>query len=286
MPCNVDIATQEILKLAEAADPAGVRTMGVLTKPDLVHEKATQRAVVELVEGKKNQIKLGYYIVKNRSADDETSSLADRAEGETDFFTAPPWSLISERCGTNALRSRLSSLLVHISKKELPNVCTEIEEKYSRCKENLESMGAPRSEHFTQRQYLGKIASSFQTITQAALTAHYHGSKHFNNEPRLRLVTRMLNLNFDFAENFSKNGHRYSLGSEHDDTAKPKKKTQILRERLYLYAELQNVIEPEAFEYDEELKNPGFPPETMLSRIKEAFQSCRGPELGTVSRLS
>jgi hypothetical protein len=32
MPCNVDIATQEILKLAEVANPSGIRTMGVPIK--------------------------------------------------------------------------------------------------------------------------------------------------------------------------------------------------------------------------------------------------------------
>jgi hypothetical protein len=36
IPCNVDIATQEILERAEEVDPDGIRTLGVLTKPDLV----------------------------------------------------------------------------------------------------------------------------------------------------------------------------------------------------------------------------------------------------------
>ena len=60
MPCNVDIATQEILKLAVAADPEGTRTMGVLTKPDLALEKATRGAVLDLVRGKRSNLKLGY----------------------------------------------------------------------------------------------------------------------------------------------------------------------------------------------------------------------------------
>jgi hypothetical protein len=38
LPCNVDVTTQEILEMAERADPEGVRTIGVLTKPDLVTE--------------------------------------------------------------------------------------------------------------------------------------------------------------------------------------------------------------------------------------------------------
>ena len=53
MPCNVDIATQEILKLTEAADPEGTRTIGVLTKPDLATETATCDAVMDLVLGRR-----------------------------------------------------------------------------------------------------------------------------------------------------------------------------------------------------------------------------------------
>lgn len=33
---NVDIATQEILLMAKEVDPQGQRTLGVLTKPDLI----------------------------------------------------------------------------------------------------------------------------------------------------------------------------------------------------------------------------------------------------------
>ncbi len=51
VPANVDIATQEILKMAEKCDTKGERTLGVLTKPDLVDRGAENR-VVDLVEGK------------------------------------------------------------------------------------------------------------------------------------------------------------------------------------------------------------------------------------------
>ena len=51
IPANVDIATQEILKMAENCDKNGQRTLGVLTKPDLV-DKGAEPSVVDLVEGK------------------------------------------------------------------------------------------------------------------------------------------------------------------------------------------------------------------------------------------
>ena len=43
MPANVDIATQEIVHMAELADPHRKRTLGVLTKPDLVDKGAEDK---------------------------------------------------------------------------------------------------------------------------------------------------------------------------------------------------------------------------------------------------
>ena len=50
IPANVDIATQEILKMAKKCDPNGERTLGVLTKPDLV-DRGAENPVVRLVQG-------------------------------------------------------------------------------------------------------------------------------------------------------------------------------------------------------------------------------------------
>jgi Dynamin family len=55
IPCNVDIATQEILERAEEVDPEGIRTLGVLTKPDLV-DKGAEMTVVDLIEGRRHQL--------------------------------------------------------------------------------------------------------------------------------------------------------------------------------------------------------------------------------------
>lgn len=124
IPCNVDIATQEILKLAKDADPQGSRTMGVLTKPDLAPERAMQQNILDLILGKRQDLKLGYCVVKNRGADDENSTLQMRNDAEKAFFRKDPWSAVasSGRVGMPALKVRLRELLMDISKREFPTV--------------------------------------------------------------------------------------------------------------------------------------------------------------------
>ena len=63
---NVDIATQDILEKAEEVDHECIRTLGVLTKPDLV-DKGAEKNVIDLVEGRKHQLKLGWHVLRNAS---------------------------------------------------------------------------------------------------------------------------------------------------------------------------------------------------------------------------
>ena len=50
IPSNVDIATVDILERASKADPSGVRTIGVLTKPDLIGA-GNEDEVMQVLQG-------------------------------------------------------------------------------------------------------------------------------------------------------------------------------------------------------------------------------------------
>ncbi|PVH92496.1 hypothetical protein DM02DRAFT_699546 [Periconia macrospinosa] len=64
IPANVDIATQEILNTAKDVDPQGQRTLGVLTKTDLV-DSGAEKDVLDLMHGKKHKLRLGYCMARN-----------------------------------------------------------------------------------------------------------------------------------------------------------------------------------------------------------------------------
>jgi hypothetical protein len=284
MPCNVDITTQEILKLADEADPSGIRTMGVLTKPDLATEKATKDAAMDLLLGRRNVLKLGYHVVKNRSADDQNSTLPARLADERVFFAALPWSSIPDRCGITALQTRLRELLMLISRKELGPVKLEIEGRLRKRRAELEIMGPARDDSNAQRQFLGKLAARFQTITQSALNGYYAGDNMFNQtEPNLKLITKVVKLNEVFSDTFWKRGHKQHFGATWDDDGEASygSSTDSIPFKVPLseYPELNNIIQTEDYTCPGPLKGP------IMSLIEEVFESSRGPELGTVSAL-
>jgi replication fork clamp-binding protein CrfC len=66
-PANQDIANSDALKLARRVDPFGERTIGVLTKIDIM-DKGTN--CLDIIQGKTYPLKLGYVGVVNRSQND------------------------------------------------------------------------------------------------------------------------------------------------------------------------------------------------------------------------
>ncbi len=125
IPANVDIATQEILSMAEKYDGDGHRTLGVLTKPDLV-DIGAETQVLELVEGKRHKLNLGWCMVRNLGQGQLSDPNSDRAAVEARFFSdRSPWNkLDKERVGVAALRSRLQEILASNIRREFPKVCT------------------------------------------------------------------------------------------------------------------------------------------------------------------
>merc|ERR1712172_331681 len=66
-PANIDIATSDALNLAKSVDPEGLRTIGVLTKLDLMDEGTDAR---DVLENKLLPLRRGYVGVVNRSQKD------------------------------------------------------------------------------------------------------------------------------------------------------------------------------------------------------------------------
>uniref|UniRef100_A0A8C4X528 Interferon-induced GTP-binding protein Mx-like n=1 Tax=Erpetoichthys calabaricus TaxID=27687 RepID=A0A8C4X528_ERPCA len=87
VPSNVDIATTEALKMAKEFDPTGQRTLGILTKPDLI-DKGNEENIVDIVRNLVIELKKGYMIVKCRGQQDikKKLSLEEAIQNERVFF--------------------------------------------------------------------------------------------------------------------------------------------------------------------------------------------------------
>jgi hypothetical protein len=281
IPCNIDAATQEILKFASEADPHGKRTMGVLTKPDLVTEAATRMTVMDLLQGRRSKLKLGYFVVKNRSADDSASTTQQRTASEIGFFAGYPWADAVGRCGIASLRERLRQLLMGISTKEFPHLKSEVQGLLRSHKSDLETMGSTRADEASQRMHLGKLATRFQTVIRAALGGNYASDTIFQSHPDLKLITKVMKLNENFSDTFWRRGHQHHFSphwsDEGDTRFCPKSATPPFEIDHSEYDELNGIIEPEHYACPKPSAG------SIMDMIQDVYESSRGPELGTVS---
>uniref|UniRef100_A0A672NHT0 Interferon-induced GTP-binding protein Mx-like n=1 Tax=Sinocyclocheilus grahami TaxID=75366 RepID=A0A672NHT0_SINGR len=130
VPCNVDIATTEALRMAQGVDPDGLRTLAILTKPDLI-DKGAEADILQVLQGKVVPLKKGYTIVRCRGQSDinENVSLVEATRQEKEFFSAPvstSYLLEEQRATIPCLSTRLTKELVGHIKSSLPSLRDQI----------------------------------------------------------------------------------------------------------------------------------------------------------------
>lgn len=86
---NQDMATSDALKLAKEVDPEGLRTIGVITKLDLMDEGTDAK---DILENKVIPLRRGYIGVINRSQKDIDGKKDIKAavEAERKYFMSHP----------------------------------------------------------------------------------------------------------------------------------------------------------------------------------------------------
>ncbi|KAL9011169.1 MAG: hypothetical protein Q9173_003963 [Seirophora scorigena] len=206
---NVDIANQEILDMAERCDPDGQRTLGVLTKPDLI-DRGAEGSVLDLLQGTAHKLNLGWSMVKNPSQEDlNREEEIDRHCAERAFFRIKaPWCTVDkDRVGTDSLRLRLVELLTEIVRKEFNNVRTDVNQALKTSEKKLKALGPSRETKEQQRRYLQTLATRFQEMTAWAIEAQYSSDDAFDLNYDLRLATEVVNRNQSFSDDVRHKGH-------------------------------------------------------------------------------
>ncbi|XP_012717641.2 interferon-induced GTP-binding protein Mx [Fundulus heteroclitus] len=171
VPSNVDIATTEALQMAKQVDPFGERTLGVLTKPDLV-DKGTEETVLNTVHNEVIPLKKGYMIVKCRGQKEilENLSLAEALERENAFFNDHAYfqPLLYEGLATvPKLAEKLTLELVNHIQRSLPKLEEQMETKLKETQAKLDKLGFGPPSDSTER--LGFLIDRVTAFTQDAI---------------------------------------------------------------------------------------------------------------------
>jgi dynamin GTPase len=139
-PANQDLANSDALKLARHVDPSGKRTIGVITKLDLMDDGTN---ALNIFEGKLCPLRKGYIGIVNRSQKeiDGNKKIEDALKKEQEFFLNSPYKHLMQKMGSQYLQNYLSKELMSHIGNTFPQLLSSLEGKLEEISDELRALG-------------------------------------------------------------------------------------------------------------------------------------------------
>ncbi|XP_027362013.1 dynamin-related protein 12A-like isoform X3 [Abrus precatorius] len=197
-PANQDLATSDAIKISREVDPTGERTMGVLTKIDLM-DKGTD--AVEMLEGRAFRLKYPWVGVVNRSQADinkNVDMIAARHREREYFSSTPEYKHLAHRMGSEHLAKMLSKHLEAVIKSKIPGIQSLISKTIAELEAELSRLGKPIAADDGGKLYaIMEICRSFDQIFKEHLDGVRPGGDKIYNVFDNQLPAALKRLQFD-----------------------------------------------------------------------------------------
>jgi hypothetical protein len=212
-----DYSNQPILDMAKAIDPNGLRTLGIITKPDRI--EGSPAAFISLAKNETvgAQFALGWHVLKNRSEAERNVSHEERNRIEREYLSSTMWSeLPLEHGGIDALVSRLSTLLLQRFMSIIPSVKQDIYKGLNDCDRRLADLGEGYGTAAEMRMRMEKWCETSRDYIRAAHEGYSYrdnyGAPFFNKNTQIRrLRARLDEENRRFERDLRALGHTIEI---------------------------------------------------------------------------
>ena len=183
MPLRPDLETDPVFEVLSECDPDFSRTIGILSKPDLVPagSECLQNYLLNQNVSKDLMPAHGYFAVK--LGGNPLLSHAERLNDERSFFTSlPNHKAFAHRTGVDNLTKALSQILKSKLEETMPSVSDEVDAALTATNQEIQELGGdlPQSQE-AQKLYLdnliAKISSEFVNNLERGVTLLNYGRK-------------------------------------------------------------------------------------------------------------
>ena len=176
---NSDIATSDGLMLAKEIDTSGSRTIGVLTKLDIMDAGTDAR---KTLMNEEIPLRLGYVGVKNRSKQDLINKLSmeETTRKEKEFFKSHPVykNIPPGHLGTDVLINKLTKIYFKIIRENLPRIIKAINERLKSAEEELQGLGQPMpTDDAGKMSMLWNMINEYCDIFRKVLQGKYNNKR-------------------------------------------------------------------------------------------------------------
>eukprot|EP00760_Papus_ankaliazontas_P025366 PhM_4_TR2671/c0_g1_i1/m.52724/K17065/DNM1L; dynamin 1-like protein len=166
-PANTDLATSDGIQVAQLADREGMRTLGVLTKIDLM-DKGTDAS--DILEGRSMKLRRGFVGVVNRGQrdlDNKKPVSEARKDEEAFFQNHEVYHRFADRCGTSYLARTLSTMLLNHIREMLPGLRLKIDELLKLASAELVKYGGEAQVTNSQAHVLDLLTTYANAVTDS-----------------------------------------------------------------------------------------------------------------------
>ncbi|KAH7317307.1 dynamin family protein [Rhexocercosporidium sp. MPI-PUGE-AT-0058] len=221
---NSDYIQQTVLSKVKQFDPQGLRTLGVLTKPDLVASIGQEDKFLSLVNGAEHNFKLGWHVLLNADTN-VVWSRKEREVHEKNFFSKGKWREVpEEKWGADRLWSRVSVQLSQQIARHIPSLLEDIEKELVKCEADLEALGVGCVTTEEMKSQLSNFFSASKFLIDEAVEGRYRnyrkGPKFFpitpasEGTPIQHLRARVVEENKCFVEKIETQGRKLTITEE------------------------------------------------------------------------
>lgn len=214
------IQNQGILTMSRDFDPKGTRSIGVITKPDVLERPDKAGSKPEIIKLARNQntsyqFKLGWHVVRCLN-DKERADGLDRELVENAMFGEQQWKdvLQPKQMGIQSLRSSLSKCLHQHILQLLPELQTSLENEIKETKSSLDLLGESRTTPQERILYLTRISKHYGKIVRDALEGNYSDVFFQDSDVVKKLRAKTMALTEKYEESMRTIGHSFSIYRE------------------------------------------------------------------------
>lgn len=180
IPANQDLTTSDALQMARNLDPKGLRTIGVITKIDIMDRGTSAK---KMLMGQEVSLRLGFVGVKNRAQQDiiDNVSVKDALEKEKVYFSQHAiYSTMPQNClGTEVLTTKLTKVLFTHIKHNMPEIIKEIRDKTKDLEDRMRDLGPPLPMEGNEKMHLlWNMITDFVSTYKNTITGKYDSKRY------------------------------------------------------------------------------------------------------------
>lgn len=167
-----NIVNQKITQMTRRFDAEGDRTMGILTKVDLLAGSSREQQMFETLSNRKVHFKLGWHALANVIDGKEKTTELKINDAEKKLFREARFSKLDKRAtGIDALRKRVVQSAGLKLLQALPGVKHDVKSNLHDAEGKLYALGASRTDTGDQQKFLMKLAIALTPLIQAEVAA-------------------------------------------------------------------------------------------------------------------